>query len=63
MTNVNALSNGKFYAVQILIARDLNLNPALVKLAESFLSSKRSKLSLVSLLSSEASNCVKKINK
>jgi hypothetical protein len=56
------LSNGQSYAIQILVARDLNLNPSFVDKAEKYLKTNVIEPFLIGRFSNEASNCVKLIN-
>lgn len=56
------LSNGKAYAIQILVARDLNLNPCYTHIAENYLNKKSIEPFLIGRFALEASKCVKLIN-
>lgn len=56
------LSNAQTYAVQILVARDLKLNPAYSHTAETLLKKRSFEPFLIKRLSLEASKCVKLIN-
>jgi len=56
------LSNGQSYAVQILVARDLNLNPSFVSKAENYLKNQTIEPVLIGRFALEASKCVKMIN-
>ena len=56
------LSNGQSYAIQILVARDLQLNPSFVEKAEKYLKTNVIEPILIGRFSSEASRCVKLIN-